>query len=159
MKTIIIILVLILAGFAAVFFLPQAEKLDENKFESQILDSQSYPDAASEIALQINELSPTPPTEDRWTVREVEFVKNEPYAYVVYHDTHNIFRMLVEIGENGKYRTIATFEADKKGWRLAHGEDLARLPAPEGAADGGQAKGMVIYIYNPELKLWIERKE
>ena len=90
----------------------------------------------ADLENKITELSPTPPTEAHWTVREVEFVKNQPHAYVVYHDTHNVFRILVETGwkpyhpddkvkEATVYRTIAIFEAAESGWRLVHGEDLA----------------------------------
>lgn len=123
MKIFTIIAVLILAAVAAIFFWPAPKQT--NDFESAILDDESYAGAVQEIASQINELSPTPPTENTWTVRDVEFVKGEQYAYVVYHDTHNIFRILLETGEDNTYRTVATFEADSSGWRLTHGQDLA----------------------------------
>lgn len=124
MKTAIIVAVLIVAAIAAIYFLPAQSEQD--KFEGVVLNSEAYADAVQEIASKINELSPTPPTEQTWIVREVEFVKGEPYAYVIYHDTHNIFRILVETGKENISRIAATFEADSQGWRLTGGEDLAK---------------------------------
>lgn len=130
MKKVIIIAMLATAGFSGAYFMPKAVKPNENKFEQQILGSEFYSEAADKIARQINDLSPMPPTESSWIVREVEFVKSEPYAYVTYLDTHNVFRVLVETGfkpyaQENNYRIVAIFEATASGWKLTHGEDLA----------------------------------
>ncbi len=138
MKTAILILVIIVAGLGAIYLWQKPILQDkQNSIEPLVINVEDYATVAAEIGKQINDLSPTPPTEDTWIVRDVEFVKNEPYAYVVYHDTHNIFRILVETGwrpyqPDQKIRSvtafhaIATFESAEGGWRLAHGEDLAR---------------------------------
>ena len=138
MKTTILISAIIVAGIGAVYFWQKPILQDkQNSAEPLVINVEDYAKVVADIGKQINELSPTPPTEDSWTVREVEFVKGEPYAYVVYHDTHNIFRILVETGwrpyqddQKNKfattYQTIAAFEADSTGWRLTGGEDLAK---------------------------------
>ena len=125
MKKVILIVVFVIAGLIAVYLLPKITKPPENKFERQILSSESYPEAVLEIAGQINDLSPTPPTAETWIVRELEFVKGDPHAYVIYHDTHNVFRILIETGK-GRYRTVAAFEPVDSGWKLAGGKDLAK---------------------------------
>ena len=140
MKKVIIIIVLLIAGFSAVYFLPKAAGPDENKLERQILNVASYPDSARDISRRINELSPTPPAGKTWTVTEVEFVKNDSYAYVIYNDTHNVFRILLETywkpysqQKSDEYRVVATFEPasqagrpDQSGWNLTNGQDLAK---------------------------------
>ena len=123
MKIIITIAVIVLAAAAVLYFSPAFTP--SPTFESVIFESGDYAKAVESIAASINALPPTPPTEQTWTVRDVEFVKNEPYAYVVYHDTHNIFRILLETGNNQTFRTVAAFEAGGAAWRLTGGEDLA----------------------------------
>ena len=125
MKTAILVLGFVILVLAAMYLFPMSG-IQKNTFEPVVLESGSYSAAMQEISQRINDLSPTPPTEQTWTVREVEFVKNEPYAYVVYHDTHNIFRILLETGRGNTFRTAAAFEADSQGWRVIGGEDLAK---------------------------------
>ena len=77
---------------------------------------------------RVTDISPTPPTEKRWTVREVEFAENSDLAYITYHDTHNVFRLLVSvIKQNGQYqyRVLAQFEKSEDGYRKLFGEDTA----------------------------------
>ncbi len=135
-KPILIVALIFVAGVAAYFF--SLFPKPQDKIPQRIFDVSDYESAAGDIGAQINDLSPTPPTGEAWIVSEAEFVKGKPYVYVTYHDTHNIFRILLEIffiqssGRDGySFRTIAVFEPLDTGlptgqasWKLTAGQDL-----------------------------------
>ena len=153
----IFVIIVIIGLVGTYFFRISPEK--RNSFERLVLDPAEYPVAASQIAEQINVLSPTSPTGAKWIVEQVEFVKGEPYAYAVYDDTRNVFRLLLEITwqpyakrldhkqEENKYLAVATFETDSNGWNLTHGEDAAKNQTT------------IVYVFNPQTKVWEERKD
>src|SRR3989344_6257602 len=141
MKRNILIIVLILGAGVAAYFLSQQPQ-NQGKVSQRVFDASDYESAASDIDKKINDLSPTPPTGEAWVVSEAEFVKGEPYVYVTYHDTHNIFRILLEIffiqnsGSDGfSFRTLAVFEPIEAGlptgqatWKLTAGQGLSEDP-------------------------------
>lgn len=111
-----------------------------------------FREAANDAETQINLISPTPPIGDSWYIERIDFVKDEPLAYLIYQDTHNYFRLLTKIKTgDGKYRflTLAVFEPesvarDQIQWKLVSGDDLAKN------------QNTVSYIYDQELNQWKE---
>jgi len=127
MKLVIAIVLALVTGIV-VFNLPAPSQ----QFKSVTVPAEAYEETAKDIARRINDLSPMPPVEHSWIASEVEFAKDTAYAYVIYHDTRNIFRILLEVGQNNQYRTAAAFEpaeasatAGTAKWRLIGGQDLA----------------------------------
>ncbi|OGE75341.1 MAG: hypothetical protein A3C85_02310 [Candidatus Doudnabacteria bacterium RIFCSPHIGHO2_02_FULL_48_21] len=119
-----------LALIAGIFVFSFSQNKPQN-FSRVSLASTEYEQAGQEIAQQINDLSPTPPTTEIFAIKELEFVKNQPFVYVVYHDTRNAFRVLLETlkstGSDRKYyRVVAAFEAEGQRWKLTGGQDLAK---------------------------------
>src|SRR3989344_7393225 len=86
-------LAIVLAASAAVYFfsLPRTSPVKT----APPLASDEYPAVVLDLRERVTDISPTPPTEKRWTVREVEFAENSDLAYITYHDTHNVFLLLV----------------------------------------------------------------
>lgn len=119
--------VIILSVALVVFFILQTRG-EEIKSPNPIPPSE-YHLVVSDLESKIDDLSPTPPTEDDFIIQSISFAKDTNLAYVIYHDTHNIFRILVEIEKpTGKYqyRTRAVFEKTSSGWQKKFGEDLAQ---------------------------------
>lgn len=99
----------------------------DSKISSERIVIEDYPKIAREIKQKIDDLSPTPPTEKDWHVEAIEFVSNENLVYVTYHDTHNVFRMLLKIvKQQHQYDYIlqGTFEKTNNGWQRKFGDDL-----------------------------------
>ena len=117
-----------------------------------VRESPTLSEKAEIISRSINTISPTPPTSDSWTVERVDFVADESLAYVVYHDTRNIFRILVKIelaSNRAKFKTLASFELKSAGpaeWTLAAGEDKAK------------GKLLTSYLYNPGEDAWTKTR-
>lgn len=125
MKLALVFIIIAVAAVAVYLFLPRKQPAVE--FLGQVGPDQ-YQSIVSDLQNRITEVSPTPPTESRWTVRVVEFAQNSDLAYITYHDTHNLFRILVRIGRRGgsyHYKLEAAFEKSESGWRKTFGEDLA----------------------------------
>lgn len=141
MRFVILIAALAVAGAVVFLFRGQpSNKLDG--FESVVIIPASYEEAAADIAGKINDLSPTSPADETWIATQIDFVEDEPLAYVTYTDTHNMFRLLLRTGKS-EYRLLATFEQGPRGWEKKFGND-------EGAG-----KKMVTYIFDgKEQKRW-----
>ena len=123
----ITILVILLAGALALYFFYQPLHKAPVGESAVTISSTRYEEIAKDIARNINDISPTPPTAPNWQVESVEFVKGTAYAYVDYNDMHNLFRLLLEIHDNSsglRYILKAAFEPGSSGWKLVHGEDL-----------------------------------
>ena len=121
-----IIVVLVIGGVAAYYFLNEGQSDEETVYYN--IGESDYQAVGSDLGDEIDNLSPTPPTEKDWTVTDIEFAKNSNLAYVTYHDTHNIFRILLEIHKTGGeyyYQVKATFEQGQNGWKKKFGEDVA----------------------------------
>lgn len=118
----------ILAGLIAVFslFYFRTDDLRTPDKYTEKISVNDYPKISEELDRRINELSPTPPAE-QWTIETLEFVRDHNLGYITYHDTYNVFRILVEIGKKGdefRYHVKGTFEKTDNGWRLNSGQDL-----------------------------------
>lgn len=122
MRFAISIAALVLGGSAV--FLFRGQQLDiPDSFEAVAVGPASYEQAAADIASRINDLSPTPPADEKWIATQIDFVENESLAYVTYTDTHNVFRLLLQTGKNQEFRVLATFEKSKRGWEKKFGSD------------------------------------
>lgn len=101
-----------------------------------------------EINRSINLISPVPPASESWIVEQIDFVERENKAYVNYHDTRNIFRILIST-ESLPFKTAAVYEAESANplkWKLAKGGDSAK------------DKELTSYIFDPDDGIWTKKE-
>src|SRR3989344_9867 len=97
--------------------------------EKSVSSDSSYPVLAENLAIKVNDLSPTPSFgELGWIAHRISFVENSNYAYIEYTDTHIALKMLISYHfEDNRLKplVLATFIPDEFGrWNIQFGKDL-----------------------------------